>query len=336
MQILGCEIRLVLQSLVGHLPAHRYQIHNHKLGSHNFSSRDKMDNFTNRLDALEASSIINETIVSVLLHGSAITLTSGMTTSVMNSMAKSVASVNLVTSSSTIFSDKGKATLNILTKNSSGDAIVNISGHGLLQNLKSQQPQLFSDAVGGSVCTEVQSHLPGVGGVPTATAVAQGHQIASVGGVALAIPHASLLSTLQTSSVSQQLNLPRSSISHQGHPQQASCSCVSASLSTLPPMASQHQSSFAQVNPGVTSPGMMAATLASTCGTKGLQGETSLQDLRQSASLQQQIDETLAMLASGTTPSPSGNLLSVIARKVCSGRGDAEATVKVVVKWPQD
>ena len=74
-----------------------------------------MDRFTNRLDALEASSIIGETIVSVLPH-LVVTLTLGLTTSVLNSMAKNVASVNLVTSSSTIFSGKGKAIPNIVAK----------------------------------------------------------------------------------------------------------------------------------------------------------------------------------------------------------------------------
>ena len=336
-----------------------------------------MDRFTNRLDALEASNIINETIVSVLPSCSAITLTSGMTTSGMNSMANSIASANLVTSSSTIFSDKGKATPNIITKNNSGDAIVNISCHGMLQNAKSQQPQLVSNAVGMSVCTEgVQSHLPGVGGVPLATAVAQGHQIASVGEVALAMPHASHIPTLPTLSVSQELNLPKSSISHQvsdssqphmvtpvncskicqdsqqtihygaegtsfriqgvyetvtmpnrsvitstqnqllcNHAQASQKKGVSImpSLPIVPQLealivmlvilicyrdipsrqvvhalAHLSQIYFQQLlNTSVAGPGMMGATLVSTCGTKGLQGETSLQDLRQSTSLQQ-------------------------------------------------
>ena len=42
------------------------------------------------------------------------------------------------------------------------------------------------------------------------------------------------------------------------------------------------------------------------------------------------------MLASETTPGPSANLSSVVSRMVLSGQGGAVATVKVIVKWPQD
>ena len=73
----------------------------------------------------------------------------------------------------------------------------------MLQNAKSQQPQLPSNAVGASVCTEeVQSHLTGVDGVPVDTAVTDGHQMAPVWGITLEMPHALHISTLLPLSVS--------------------------------------------------------------------------------------------------------------------------------------